>query len=109
MRRSPAQRSFRVRSPSMPLAAGTRLGAYEIRSPLGRGGAGEVYRAWAPRLERDVAIKILREQPDLAPDRVWRFIGEARAASALTHPNILTVFDAAVDGAPPFIVSELID
>ena len=93
----------------MPLAAGTRLGSYEIGAPLGRGGVGEVYRAWDPRLEREVALKILRERAELDPDRVWRFVAEARAASALNHPNILTVFDAVVDGTTPFIVSELIE
>ena len=93
----------------MTLAAGTRLGSYEIGAPLGRGGVGEVYRAWDPRLEREVALKILHERSEVDPDRVWRFVAEARAASALNHPNILTVFDAAVDGATPFIVSELIE
>lgn len=93
----------------MPLTAGTRLGSYQIGAPLGRGGVGEVYRAWDPRLEREVALKILHERSELDPDRVWRFVAEARAASALNHPNILTVFDAAVDGATPFIVSELIE
>ena len=93
----------------MPLTAGTRLGSYQIGVPLGRGGVGEVYRAWDPRLEREVALKILHEHSDVDPDRVWRFVAEARAASALNHPNILTVFDAAVDGATPYIVSELIE
>src|SRR5688572_22462727 len=93
----------------MPLASGTRLGSYEIGAPLGRGGVGEVYRAWDPRLEREVALKILHERSEVDPDRVWRFVAEARAASALNHPNILTVFDAAVEGATPFIVSELIE
>ena len=55
----------------MPLAAGTRLGSYEIGAPLGRGGAGEVYRAWDPRLEREVALKILHDRPEVDPDRVW--------------------------------------
>ncbi len=93
----------------MPLTPGTRLGSYQIGVPLGRGGVGEVYRAWDPRLEREVALKILRERSELDPDRVWRFVAEARAASALNHPNILTVFDAAVDGDTPYIVSELIE
>jgi hypothetical protein len=86
-----------------------RLGPYELLSVLGRGGGGKVYRAWDPRLEREVALKILHERssPDL--DRVRRFVAEARAASALNHPNIVTVFDAAVDGDTPYIVSELID
>ena len=84
-------------------------GPYEIVAPLGEGGGGEVYRAWDPRLEREVALKILRERYETDPNRVRRFIAEARAASALNHPNIVTVFDAAVDGDTPYIVSELID
>jgi Tol biopolymer transport system component len=85
------------------------FGPYEIRGPLGRGGMGEVYRAWDPRLQREVALKILRTRSETDPQRMQRFVAEARAASALNHPNILTVFDAAVDGATPYIVSELID
>jgi Tol biopolymer transport system component len=85
------------------------FGPYEIRALLGRGGMGEVYRAWDPRLQREVALKILRERSETDPARVQRFVAEARAASALNHPNIITVFDAAVDGATPYIVSELID
>src|SRR6187402_1767197 len=86
-----------------------RFAPYEIRAPLGRGGMGEVYRAWDPRLYREVALKILHERAGSDPDRVRRFVAEARAASALNHPNILTVFDADVDGSTPYIVSELID
>src|SRR5256885_2243904 len=90
-------------------AAHTSFGPYEIRGLLGEGGGGEVYRAWDPRLEREVALKILRERSEDNPERLLRFIAEARAASALNHPNIVTVFDAAVDGETPYIVSELID
>ena len=64
---------------------------------------------WDPRLERHVALKILHRRAETDPARVQRFIAEARAASALNHPNIVTVFDAAVDEAAPYIVSELID
>ncbi len=85
------------------------FGPYEILTSLGHGGGGEVYRAWDPRLHREVALKILREQPDGSVDRVSRFVHEARAASALNHPNILTVFDASVEEHSPYIVSELID
>src|SRR5215510_7440732 len=85
------------------------FGPYKILSALDRGGAGEVYRAWDPRLEREVALKILRDRSDRDPERIVRFVAEARAASALNHPNIVTVFDAAVDGDTPYIVSELID
>src|SRR5262245_9633930 len=86
-----------------------RFGPYAILGPLARGGMGEVYRAWDPRLEREVALKILRERAETDPERVRQFISEARAASALNHPNIIVVFDAAVDGATPYIVSELVD
>jgi len=85
------------------------FGPYEILTSLGQGGGGEVYRAWDPRLHREVALKILRDQPGPNPDRVVRFVREARAASALNHPNIVTVFDASVEGDSPYIVSELID
>src|SRR5262249_10611372 len=85
------------------------FGPYEIRGPLGEGGGGEVYRAWDPRLEREVALKILHARFETDPERVKNFVAEARAASALNHPNIVTVFDAPVDGGTPFIVSELID
>ncbi|HYT68159.1 MAG TPA: protein kinase [Vicinamibacterales bacterium] len=86
-----------------------RFAPYEVRAPLGSGGMGEVYRAWDPRLHREVALKIVREHAGSDPNRVRRFVAEARAASALNHPNILTVFDADVDGSTPYIVSELID
>src|SRR5262245_16549361 len=86
-----------------------RFAPYEVRALVGRGGMGEVYRAWDPRLRREVALKVLHDRGDSDPERVRRFIDEARAASALNHPNILTVFDADVDGSTPFIVSELID
>ena len=95
--------------PPMDVTTGTHLGSYQIRASLGRGGAGEVYRAWDPRLEREVAVKILHERADPNPARLERFVAEARAASALNHPNILAVFDAAVDGDTPYIVSELIE
>src|SRR6266542_56618 len=85
------------------------FGPYEVRAPLGSGGMGEVYRAWDPRLHREVALKIVREHAGSDPNRVRRFVAEARAASALNHPNILTVFDADVDGSTPYIVSELIE
>jgi serine/threonine protein kinase len=71
----------------MALAAGDKLGPYEIVAPLGAGGMGEVYRARDPRLGRDVAIKISREQFS------ERFEREARAVAALNHPNICTLYD----------------
>ena len=76
----------------MALAAGTKLGQYEILSPLGAGSMGEVYRARDARLGREVAIKVLPELVSLDPDRLQRFEVEARAAAALSHPNILAVY-----------------
>ena len=77
----------------MTLAAGTRLGPYEIVAPLGAGGMGEVYRARDSRLDRDVAVKVLPER--LASDRhmLERFEREAKAVAALSHPNILAIHD----------------
>lgn len=91
------------------LAAGTRLGPYEILAPLGAGGMGEVYRARDPRLGRQVAIKIL--PPDLAsdPERLCRFEQEARAASSLSHPHILAVFDFRSGGGLCYLVTELLE
>src|ERR687897_815517 len=92
----------------MPLAAGTRLGAYEITGPIGAGGMGEVYRADDARLGRTVAIKIL--PPHLAtPDRIERFEQEARAASTLNHPNILTIHDVGRDGETAWFAMEFVD
>src|SRR5262245_22724522 len=93
----------------MPLAPGARLGPYEILSALGAGGMGEVYRARDSRLRRDVAIKVLASARSADPDRLVRFEQEARAAAALSHPNILAVHDIGTDGDAPFIVSELLE
>ena len=83
----------------MPLAPGTRLGPYEILSPLGEGGMGEVYRARDPRLNREVAIKTSREQFN------ERFEREARAVAALNHPNICHLYDV----GPNYLVMELVE
>jgi serine/threonine protein kinase len=93
----------------MPLTAGTKLGPYEILSPLGAGGMGEVYRARDARLERDVAVKILPADFSIDPDRRARFEREARAAGQLNHPNIVSVFDVGSHEGTPYIVSELLD
>ena len=93
----------------MALAAGTVLGRYEIRSPLGAGGMGEVYLAQDTQLGRTVAVKIL--PPDLVSDqqRIHRFVQEARTASALNHPNILTIYEIQLEGPQPYIVTEHIE
>ncbi len=77
----------------MTLASGSRLGPYEILSPLGAGGMGEVYRARDARLDREVAIKVLPAELASDPSRLRRFEKEARSASGLNHPNIVTVYD----------------
>jgi serine/threonine protein kinase len=88
------------------LSPGTRLGPFEILSALGVGGMGEVYRATDTRLDRLVAIKVLAEA-EATPQARDRLQREARAASALNHPNICTIFD--VGANPPFIAMELLD
>ena len=92
----------------MALAPGQKLGPYEILGPLGAGGMGEVYRARDARLGRDVALKVLHDRLAASPDRLRRFEREARAAGALSHPNVLTVFDVAREGETPYVVSELL-
>src|SRR5205814_2583671 len=93
----------------LPVDPGTRLGRYEIRSKIGEGGMGEVYRARDEKLNRDVAIKVL--PPDLSEnaDRLLRFEQEAQAAGALNHPNILAVYDVGMHDGAPYIVSELLE
>jgi len=93
----------------MALAAGTKLGPYEIQSPLGAGGMGEVYRARDPRLQRDVAVKVLPAFVSRDPDRVRRFEQEARATGALNHPNIVAVFDVGSCEGVPYLVTELLE
>lgn len=92
----------------MALAAGTILGDYEIRSPLGAGGMGEVYTARDTRLDREVAIKVLPESINFNPDRLRRFEQEARAAAALNHPNILAVYQMATHEGVSYMVTELL-
>ncbi|MFY9552881.1 MAG: protein kinase [Thermoanaerobaculia bacterium] len=93
----------------MTLAAGSKLGPYEILSPLGAGGMGEVYRARDTRLGREVAIKVLPASFSQDPDRLRRFEQEARAASALNHPNILTIHDVGQHAGAPYVVTELLE
>src|ERR1700693_6321916 len=92
----------------MPLAPGTRLGPYEIVTPIGAGGMGEVYRARDTRLGRDVALKILPAEVAGDPSRRQRFETEARAGAALNHPNIVAIYDVGFDDGAAFIVSELV-
>ncbi len=93
----------------MPLSPGTRLGPYEIVASLGEGGMGEVYRARDPRLDREVAVKVLA--PGLAADRaaLARFEREAMSVAKLSHPNILSIFEFAHDGRTAFVVMELVE
>src|SRR5260221_7732676 len=93
----------------MTLAAGTRLGPYEILSPLGAGGMGEVYRARDPRLGRDVAIKVLPASFSKDPDRLKRFEQEALAAGVLNHPNVTIVYDIGLHDGAPFVVQEMLE
>jgi Tol biopolymer transport system component len=91
------------------LAAGTRLGPYEILSPIGAGGMGEVYRARDERLGRDVAIKVLPAELAESSERLKRFEKEARSASALSHPNIVTVYDIGSTEGTSWIAMERVD
>ena len=92
----------------MTLASGTRLDHYEILSAIGKGGMGEVYRARDARLAREVAIKTLPAHLSQGGEHVARFQREARATSALNHPNICTIFDLSESGGTPFMVMELL-
>ena len=92
----------------MALPAGTRLGRYEIRTPLGAGGMGEVYLGWDPDLEREVAVKVLRSDREESPDRVRRFVQEAKAASGLNHPNVAHVYEIGSEDGLRFIVMEVV-
>ena len=93
----------------MPLASGTKLGHYEILSPIGAGSMGEVYRARDTQLDRDVAIKVLPEFVSTDRDRLLRFEREAKSAAALNHPNILAVYQMGTYLGMPYLVSELLE
>jgi len=93
----------------MDLQPGTTLGSYEITGPLGAGAMGVVYRAKDPRLGRSVAIKIVSERAQLLPQILKRFEQEARAASAIAHPNIVTVHEISEFEGTPYIVMELVE
>ncbi len=91
------------------MVEGTKLGPYEILGLIGAGGMGEVYRARDTRLGRDVAIKTLPSGLAADAERLKRFELEARAASQLSHPNILTIYDIGTADGQPYIVSELLE
>ena len=93
----------------MTIAAGTKLGRYEVRSKIGEGGMGEVYRARDEKLNRDVAIKVLPADLSEHTDRLRRFEQEAQAAGTLNHPNILAVYDIGTYENAPYIVTELLE
>jgi eukaryotic-like serine/threonine-protein kinase len=93
----------------MSLAAGTRLGPYEIVSPIGAGGMGEVFRARDTRLERTVAIKILPAQFSADPVRKQRFEREAKTISSLNHPNICTLHDIGSQDGVDYLVMECVE
>jgi serine/threonine protein kinase/Flp pilus assembly protein TadD len=93
----------------MAFSEGTRLGRYEIRSKIGEGGMGEVYLAQDTKLDRKVALKILPAEVAAHPDRMKRFVQEAKAASALNHPNIITIHEIDETDSINFITTEFID
>jgi len=93
----------------MALSPGTKLGPYEVVAAVGEGGMGEVYRARDTRLERSVALKVLPQAIAADGDRLRRFEQEARSIAALTHPNIVAVYDVGVQEGTPFLVMELLE
>src|SRR5207244_78798 len=93
----------------MAITAGTRLGRYEIRSKIGEGGMGEVYLAHDKKLDRRVALKILPTDVAANHERMRRFVQEAKAASALNHPNIITIHEIDEADSITFIATEFID
>ena len=93
----------------MTLAAGTRLGSYEIVAPLGAGGMGEVYRARDSKLKREVAVKVLPRSLAADPDALTRFEREALAVAALSHPNILAIHDFGTQEGTAYAVTELLE
>ena len=93
----------------MPLSPGTKLGPYEILSPIGAGGMGEVYQAKDTRLDRTVAIKVLPSELAESAERKARFEREARAISQLNHPHICTLYDVGEEDGVDFIVMEYLE
>jgi len=99
----------RYASTVMPDLTGRKLGRYEVLGRLGRGGMGEVYRARDTRLAREVALKVLSPESVADPERKRRFEQEARAASALNHPNIITIYDIDQVEGVVFIAIECVE
>src|SRR5882762_5097692 len=93
----------------MSLAAGHRLGPYEIVGPLGAGGMGEVYRARDTRLERTVAIKVLPQHMSASPEARQRFEREAKTISQLSHPHICALYDVGREGETEYLVMEYLE
>src|SRR5882757_6877130 len=93
----------------MALTSGTKLGPYEIQSPLGAGGMGEVYKARDARLDRVVAIKVLPSHLSSNPDLRIRFEREAKVISSLNHPNICTLFDVGSEDGTDYLVMEYLE
>src|SRR5262245_54634406 len=93
----------------MPLSPGTRLGVYEIVSPLGAGGMGEVYRARDTKLGRDIALKILPPALASDPERIARFEREARVLASLNHPHIAVLHGMDQSDAQHFLIMELVE
>lgn len=91
------------------LEPGTKLGHYEVRSQLGAGGMGEVYLAYDPRLERTVALKVLPPALASDPQRMKRFVQEAKATSSLNHPNLVTIYEISHEGPLNYIATEFVD
>src|SRR5438876_10064910 len=93
----------------MTLAAGSRLGPYEILSAIGAGGMGEVYKARDTRLERTVAVKVLPQNMSSSPEVRQRFEREAKTISQLSHPHICTLYDVGREGETEYLVMELLE
>src|ERR1700730_11474856 len=93
----------------MTISAGSRLGPYEVLAPIGAGGMGEVYRARDTRLGREVAIKVLPSGLSSDAERLKRFEREARSASSLNHPNIVTIYDIGSADSVSYIAMELVE
>ena len=93
----------------MALISGTKLGAYEIQSPLGTGGMGEVYRATDTKLGRDVALKVLPAEMARDPERLARFRREAKALAQIDHPNIVTIYSVEDRDGVHFLTMQLVE